>query len=357
MNMKQETSTDTIGSSLKHLPIMGICGFSGAGKTTVIEAILPDLQEKGLRVAVVKHDCRNVKIDKPGKDSYRFYQAGADVYLLGGEEFHRLHGAGEDHLIKQLAELACGYDLVLVEGHGKTPVTKLWMLSENESQPPDDVQGIRHVFSRNYRKEPVFDYLINWLDQIWLKTPVWGCVLIGGQSRRMGGRAKHLLSHKDHKSWLENAVRLLTPFTERVIISGTGNIPEHLCQFTRLPDAPGVKGPLSGILSASRWQPGVSWLLLACDMPDVTEDSIKWLLKQRRPGVWGVVPTDGETNRFQPLLAYYDSRCGKLFEQLSVSGSLRIGNIAKEQKIATPAIPESIAGSWRNVNTPEELDG
>ena len=103
---------------------MGICGISGAGKTTVIEAVLPDLLSRGLQVAVVKHDCQNVKMDKPGKDSYRFYQAGADVYLLGNEETHRIHGDIGKYFPEQLIELAHRYDLVLVEGHGKTPVKK-----------------------------------------------------------------------------------------------------------------------------------------------------------------------------------------------------------------------------------------
>ena len=223
-------------------------------------------------------------------------------------------------------------------------------------QPPEDVLDIIAVFPRYGRKEEVLRYLFGWLDRTWFETPIWGCVLVGGQSRRMG-RPKHLLQRQDGKSWLEHAVRSLTPFSDRIIISGAGDIPGHLSHLTRVPDAPEVQGPLSGILSVSRWQPNVSWLLLACDMPDVTAESIKWLLKQRKPGVWGVIPVDSEGSRFQPLLAYYDIRCGRLFEQLYTSGNLRIGNIGKEKKIATPEIPRHIAGSWRNVNTPEELDG
>jgi len=356
MNINQKTLRKSSTNLLEHLPIIGICGFSGAGKTTVIEAILPDLQARGLQVAVVKHDCQNVRIDTPGKDSYRFYEAGADVYLLGGEEIHRLHDSGANLITAELARLAGRYDLILVEGHGKTPVTKLWMLSDNESQPPTDVEYIRTAFGRNGRKEQVLSYLLDWLEQIWLKSPVWGCILIGGQSRRMGS-AKHLLKRSNGRSWLEHAVRLLTPFTERIIISGTGNVPENLGNLTRLPDVAGVAGPLSGILAASRWQPEVSWLLLACDMPDVTDESIKWLLDQRQPGIWGIVPVDRETGRFQPLLAYYDKRSGNLFERLYLSGSLRIGSVGNEERIANPKIPELIAGSWRNVNFPEDLSG
>ena len=356
MSRKQLTVKESFDSSSSHLPIIGICGFSGAGKTTVIEAILPNLLQCGLRVAVVKHDCQNVKMDRPGKDSYRFYQAGADVFLLGAEETRRIHGDKCTCLTEQLAGLACRYDLVLVEGHGKTPVAKLWMLSEGESQSPAYVYDVEATFSRNDREESVLQYLWRWLDLSLSKTPVWGCVLIGGQSRRMGS-AKHLLQRPDGRSWLECAVSRLEPYVDGVVVSGSGRVPEHLSQLTRLPDVPGVCGPLSGILAASRWQPRVSWLLLACDMPDVTEASIKWLLKKRRPGVWGIVPTDRQRKKLQPLLAYYDFRCGKLFEQIHSSGSWRIGDIGRDERVVNPEIPECFSGCWRNVNTPAELDG
>lgn len=338
----------------EHLPVIGVCGLSGAGKTTVIEALIPKLLSKGLQVAVVKHDCQHVQMDKPGKDSYRFYEAGADVYLLGGEETARLHGDRGKYLTSQLVELAGLYDIVLVEGHGKTPVNKMWMLSENELQPPDDVHDVLTVFGLNDRERSVLHYIEKWLGCIWQKKPVWGCVLIGGQSRRMG-RPKHLLRRKNGESWLEHTVRLIEPFTDQVVISGSGIVPENLCEFVQLPDVPGCQGPLAGVLTACRWQPEVSWLLVACDMPDISKETIEWLLNQRRPGIWGIVPVDNESEQFQPLFAYYDQRCRPLFEKILVSGSLRIGSIVNEGKIATPIIPGPMIGAWRNVNTPDEL--
>ncbi len=355
MTVIQQSSNNSEFLSLKHLPVIGICGLSGAGKTTVIEAILPDLKNQGLRVAVVKHNTQHVQIDKPGKDSFRFFEAGADVYLFGEEETCRIHNVGGKQLIAQLAKLSLNYDLVLVEGHGNTPIAKLWMLSEKESQPPVDINDILMAFSRIERKELVFQYLMDWIHQVWLDTSVWGCVLIGGQSRRMG-QPKHLLLHENGQNWLEHTVSLLAPFVDRIVLSGSGQVPVSLRHLTRIPDVPGTRGPLSGILSAYRWNPGVSWLLLACDMPDVSEASIQWLLNQRAPGIWGVVPRDEKHEQQQPLFSYYDKRCGKYFEELNATGSQRIGNISQERKIIKPTIPDHIIEAWRNVNTPQELE-
>ena len=52
------------------VPLLGFAAFSGTGKTTLLEAMLPKLVERGLRVAVIKHAHHNFDLDEPGKDSY-----------------------------------------------------------------------------------------------------------------------------------------------------------------------------------------------------------------------------------------------------------------------------------------------
>ncbi len=368
------------------LPILGICGHSGAGKTTLIEAMLPELMRRGLRVAVVKHDCRNPVVDCPGKDSDRLYRAGADVFLLGGEEFARAHGNEgvdlvpsrsfscssdkkvicERHLSRssgfafQLNRLARHYDLVLVEGHGQTPIRKIWLLAEGEEDAPAETEAVLGIFPRSEGMAGrIFDFLLQWLQEIWLLPPVWACVLIGGSSSRMG-RPKHLIEREETigATWLEHTVGLLQPLIgDRIALSGGGQVPASLSFLPRLPDIPEVRGPLTGILAAMRWQPTVSWLLLACDMPDISGEALTWLLAQRRPGCWGTVPRLHEDGYVEPLLAHYDFRCGPLFERLLASGSLKMSLVARQGKVETPLIPPLLRPSWRNINTPEELAG
>jgi GTPase SAR1 family protein len=57
-------------------------GHSGAGKTTLIEKLLRELSGRGLRVATIKHAHHKVVLDTPGKDSWRYKQAGAVMSML-----------------------------------------------------------------------------------------------------------------------------------------------------------------------------------------------------------------------------------------------------------------------------------
>lgn len=184
-------------------------------------------------------------------------------------------------------------------------------------------------------------------------SPVWGCVLIGGKSSRMG-RPKHLLLHEG-RTWLERAVEKLSPVVEQVVLSGSGLIPEALNALPCEPDAPGLAGPLAGLLALMRWQPAVSWLVMACDLPDVDPESLRWLLNQRRPGIRAVLPDLGNGGRLEPLLAWYDCSCRPLLEEIAASGSLRLHKLAEQEGVCRAMPPAALHGSWRNVNTPEEL--
>ncbi|MEE4167209.1 MAG: NTP transferase domain-containing protein, partial [Desulfocapsaceae bacterium] len=143
----------------------------------------------------------------------------------------------------------------------------------------------------------------------------------------------------------------------RVVISGGGAIPQGIASLTRIDDLPGLSGPMAGISAVMKQYPFVSWLVLACDMPDIAPESINWLVEQRRPGRCAVIPRNPLTGRVEPLYGWYDFRSAPLFEFLAAKGDMRMTSLASCPGVYSPMIPESLAGSWRNVNRPEELSG
>ena len=105
-------------TTITDLPAFGICGWSGSGKTSLIERVVPHLCKKGLKVAVLKHTDHEIDVDHPGKDSDRLFRSGADVFLKGSEEgLLRSREAAYASLPASLSSLPPRYDLVLVEGH------------------------------------------------------------------------------------------------------------------------------------------------------------------------------------------------------------------------------------------------
>ena len=337
------------------LPILGICGWSGSGKTTLIEQVTPKLAEKGLKVAVIKHDAHGIDIDRPGKDSDRLYRAGADVLLRGpAQEFFRVHRTEGSDLTGSLASLADRYDLVLVEGHKGTPLPKVWLLGDDQAEPPADVAKVAAVLSRDAdRPAALLSLLDDFLTEQWLKTPVFGCVLIGGKSSRMGA-PKHLLQGNG-RTWLERTAELLGGICESVVIAGGGVVPEAAACYPRLVDVPDAKGPMSGILSAMRWAPHASWIVAACDLPGLTAEALDWLLATRRPGVWATAPKLADAPDVEPLLAHYDFRCQRLLQRQADGGNFRLADVASHPKVITPIVPEDLRAAWRNANAPADL--
>ena len=71
-----------MGQSERSPVMVAFAAPSGSGKTTLIEKLIRELAARGLRVGAVKSDAHRVELDRPGKDTHRMREGGAQVTAL-----------------------------------------------------------------------------------------------------------------------------------------------------------------------------------------------------------------------------------------------------------------------------------
>lgn len=108
-------------------PIVCFVGKSNVGKTTFLERLIAELTARGRVVGAVKHDTHGFEIDRPGKDTWRLRQAGAERVAISSAQCFALIGQVSEEL--SLEEIARRYladvDIVLAEGYKRGPYLKI----------------------------------------------------------------------------------------------------------------------------------------------------------------------------------------------------------------------------------------
>jgi molybdopterin-guanine dinucleotide biosynthesis protein B len=126
------------------MKVIGLAGWSGADKTTLLKRVIPHLLNEGLRVSVIKHAHHEFDVDVPGKDSWVHRQSGATEVLVSSSRrwalMHELRGAAEPRLAELLKKMS-PVDLVIVEGFKREPHRKIEVHRAANQKPllfPDD---------------------------------------------------------------------------------------------------------------------------------------------------------------------------------------------------------------------------
>ncbi len=161
-----------------HKPfILGIVGKSDTGKTTLILKLVPEFVKRGYRVGVVKNCPHGFEIDRKGKDSWKFSQAGSQgVLLTSPERFAFLREEKED--IKKIPQIISllfhGFDIVLVEGYSNLQwIEKIELLRRgiSEIKDPSLKKVVAFVSDINIKEDkPVFrpeeiDKICDWVEK------------------------------------------------------------------------------------------------------------------------------------------------------------------------------------------------
>lgn len=168
------------------------------------------------------------------------------------------------------------------------------------------------------------------------------------------GQDKALLV-RDGRSQLQYLTDMLQGCVERVFISARedqqgdeerGRYPQIIDRYKNI-------GPVAGILSALEEYPEVDWLIVACDLPNIDTNTVRYLLEQRsleHPFTAYISSHDGLP---EPLCAVYRCGCADIVRQFVDDGinCPRKILIRSETHLLEQPDPRALD----NVNTPEDL--
>lgn len=190
-------------------------------------------------------------------------------------------------------------------------------------------------------------------------SPIYGLVLAGGRSRRMG-KDKAELSYQADGSpqWLATA-KLLAPFVEKAYISirsdqtllGAEAIPPEQL----LPDAADSQGPLSGILTAMALHPSAAWLVVACDLPLLTAPVIDFLLQHRGSANALAYRSNFDTLP-EPLCTLYEPAMKAVLERYLAADNRCPRKVLIKEAEQVQLLDLPTAEALENANTPEDFD-
>ncbi len=183
-----------------------------------------------------------------------------------------------------------------------------------------------------------------------------GLVLAGGISRRMGSD-KASLRQADGEPQLQRAVRCLERHIDDVYVStrqAQSNDPLRQ-EFSQIMDTYDDMGPVAGILSALDTDPTATWLVVACDLPNLDDSTISYLLDHASPEHAFTAYRSVHDELPEPLCAIYTPASRAIIKGFVADGI----KCPRKMLINAPTLllSQPSPGALHNVNTPDDLEG
>jgi molybdopterin-guanine dinucleotide biosynthesis protein A len=183
-------------------------------------------------------------------------------------------------------------------------------------------------------------------------APVQGLILAGGASTRMQ-RDKAALLYAG-KTQLQRAYSLLTGHVEHVYVSvraGQKDDPAR-AHLPMIIDSVESAGPIAGIRSALEQYPGAAWLVLACDLPYLSDATLAHLLESRDASRLATAYRSAHDGLPEPLCAIWEPAAAAALAAYQAGGGRcpRKFLIRHDTALLDPLDPRALD----NVNTPEE---
>jgi molybdopterin-guanine dinucleotide biosynthesis protein A len=182
--------------------------------------------------------------------------------------------------------------------------------------------------------------------------PIRSLVLAGGASTRMGVDKALLRLHG--QTQVSRAVRLLELVAPPVYVSVRPRQTFHPAfrGLHLLEDREEGVGPLEGLLSAFREEPGCAWLAVAVDMPFLTRETLRRLIECRDPSALATAYRNPDTDRPEPVCTIYEPA---ILPALLEAKTQKRYSLMLLRDVPLRLVEPTRAGELRNVNDPDEL--
>ncbi|SFU57405.1 molybdopterin-guanine dinucleotide biosynthesis protein A [Clostridium sp. DSM 8431] len=179
-------------------------------------------------------------------------------------------------------------------------------------------------------------------------------VLAGGKSSRMNGNNKAFLSY-NNKSFLENIIDALEDI-DNIYISVDNKEKYKDLKFPLIEDEYKDIGPIGGMYSAFKKIDSDFIIVIACDMPLISKDFIKFLKEYIRKEDSCLIIEDSE-NRLYPLGGIYNKKILPIIEDMIKKNDYKLMNLIKNVKGRTISLKDKkLDKSLVNVNDPKEYN-
>jgi molybdopterin-guanine dinucleotide biosynthesis protein A len=156
-----------------------------------------------------------------------------------------------------------------------------------------------------------------------MMPPLNGLILVGGRSRRMQ-EDKGLINLHGKPQRIYTYDLLNQSGISEVYFSCRPDQMEALHEYKLIVDPPAVKGPPDVILNAFQQAPGRAWLVVACDLPLLTSDTIRELIAHRNPQKMATAFQLPERGFPEPLITIWEPKAKDLLETFFAQGGRRL---------------------------------
>lgn len=118
-------------------PVVSVVGKSNTGKTTLLCKIIPELKERGINVATIKHDVHGFDIDKPGKDTWKHGKAGSSTVVISSPtKIAMIEELEKEKSLDEIVERIENADIILTEGFKRENKPKIEVVRTELSSEP-----------------------------------------------------------------------------------------------------------------------------------------------------------------------------------------------------------------------------